>query len=81
MPDKSILGRVVTVLADTFSVISGELGADTVAADVDGWDSVSHAMLVMNLEDEFSIELPIEATMAAENVGEMARLIERHLPA
>jgi acyl carrier protein len=80
MADSAVLTRVITVIAETFSTDPAGLGADSVAADVDGWDSVSHAMLIMNLEDAFNIELDIEKTMSAHDLGELAEQISAWLP-
>lgn len=79
MADPTVLTRVITVIAETFSTDPTRLGSDSVAADVDGWDSVSHAMLIMNLEDAFGIELDIEKTMSARDVGELADQISAWL--
>ena len=79
MAESKLLQRVISVIASSFATDPSTLAADSVAADVDGWDSVSHAMLVMNLEDEFGVELDIEATMGAENLESLAGVIEAAL--
>ena len=79
MAKSEFLQRVISVIANSFDTNPAILAADSMAADVDGWDSVSHAMLVMNLEDEFDVELDIEATMAAANLGSLTDMIEAAL--
>lgn len=49
----------------------------TVAADIDGWDSLAHASLMIHVEEEFNVQFPIEAIWKLKNVGEMASLISR----
>ena len=60
------------------TVIAGELGADastftrdTTAEDVDGWDSISHASVVMAVERAFSIRFTDDEIFEFANVGQM----------
>ncbi len=72
MPDQEILATLIDIIAETFRVNPARLSGLTIADDVDGWDSVSHAILIMNLEDRFGVELNIENTMQAENLDALA---------
>jgi acyl carrier protein len=49
---------------------------ETTSADIDGWDSLSYSILIMNVEEAFSIELPVERIYDLENVGALLALIE-----
>jgi acyl carrier protein len=53
----------------------------TTSADVDGWDSLSHAMLIMKVEQEFALELPFDRVYDLANVGELADLVQATLGA
>ena len=73
-----LLGRVVSSMARVFRIPSGYVVTrDTTAADIDGWDSLSHSMLIMNVEEEFGLELPLDELFALDNVGELLDLIAR----
>ena len=57
-------------------VIAEELGADaalfgpeTTAEDIDGWDSISHASVIMAVERAFSIRFDDEEIYGFANVG------------
>jgi acyl carrier protein len=66
-------------LADVFEEVLGrrvELGADTTAGDVDGWDSVVHVMLVLASERKFGIRFESSEIANAANVGEFLSLVE-----
>ena len=76
MAKPDILRKLIETIGETFDFEVAGLDDDSVADDVDGWDSVSHAMLVMNLEDAFGIEIDIERSMAAQTLGELALMIE-----
>jgi acyl carrier protein len=52
-----------------------ELGRETTAVDVDGWDSIAHVMLVLASEREFGVRFESSEIANAANVGEFADLI------
>lgn len=71
-----VFGRVAAVIASTFHL--GEatvIAPETTSAQIEGWDSLSHAILVMHIEEAFQVELPLERAVAAANVGELARIV------
>jgi len=60
------------------AVIADELGADpglfnraTTAEDIDGWDSISHASVVMAVERAFSVRFNDEEIYEFPDVGAM----------
>jgi acyl carrier protein len=74
---QAVLDRVATVMQRTFRSGSIAISARTTSADVAGWDSLSHALLIMGIEQEFGIVLPFEEVYALNNVGELVELISR----
>jgi len=74
-----IQGIVVATIAETFKVPVSDISPRTVAAEIDGWDSVSNSLLYLALEEKFATELPIERLIGIENVGELCQAIETHL--
>ena len=73
---ESVLARVAEVICETFGDDSVVVTRDTIAEDVSGWDSLSHTILTLALEDAFNIELPSNAQEFA-NVGELVDTIAR----
>jgi acyl carrier protein len=57
-----------------------ELREDTTAADVDGWDSVVHVMLILASEREFEVRFESSEIANAANVGEFVTLVESKGP-
>ena len=51
------------------------------ARDVEGWDSLSHILLVVAVEQRFGIKFSTGEIDGLENVGQFIALIERKLPA
>lgn len=68
------LQKIREIVADTFDVGIDDVTAESSADDIDGWDSLAHATLVLRLERVFNIELPPGGAAAAQNLGELAEL-------
>jgi len=69
-------------LGDVFEEVLGrrvELKGETTAADVDGWDSIVHVMLVLATERKFGIRFESSEIANAADVGEFVSLIETKL--
>lgn len=69
------LDRVFTTVHRVFGADRLELSGETTADDIDGWDSVSHANLILELETEFKTALSFEASVALANLRELANYI------
>lgn len=78
MSDAEIVARLAQVLRTTFR-LSDDFPVErtTTAPDVPGWDSLSHTLLVMNVEEAFGIQLPMEDAYGLANIGELTDLVER----
>jgi acyl carrier protein len=53
-----------------------ELGDQTTAADVEGWDSLAHITLMFSIENEFGVQFNAEEFGQIENIGELKRSLE-----
>lgn len=51
----------------------------TTAADVEGWDSLSHVTLMFSIEQEFNIQFRGNEFAQLSDVGELLLLIEKKL--
>jgi acyl carrier protein len=79
---------MVDVLTELQSVIRAnfldphlDVGRGTTAADVPGWDSLSHVRLLLSIEEKFKIKFaPLEANRL-KTVGDLADLISKKLEA
>lgn len=71
----AVLQKIEQVIHQTFGDSSVEVNRDTIAEDVPGWDSLSHTIFVLMLEDAFGITLPPDTNLFA-NIGELADAIE-----
>jgi acyl carrier protein len=53
-----------------------ELTRATTAKDVEGWDSLMHVTLLVNVEKSFGIKFSSREVASLKNVGEMVDLID-----
>ena len=78
MTDEGALPAIAGIIAEKFEY-DGEVTADTVASDVDGWDSVAHVELMIEVEQHFDIRLTTGEAADLPNVGALVAAVERHL--
>ena len=69
-----VYARLKEVFSDVFDREISLSDALT-AADVDGWDSLTHITLIGAVEDEFDVKFPMKDVVHMKNVGEMVDLI------
>lgn len=68
---RSELYELVTkVISETFAYPRDRITEDTVAEDVDGWDSLKHTILMVRLQRAVGVTFP-ESTAEAANVSEL----------
>ncbi len=75
MTREQVYERLVAVFREVFDDESIEIHDETVADDVDGWDSFEHINLVVAIEDEFDFKIPMGKVVTMKNVGEMVDII------
>src|SRR5687767_2335526 len=70
-----LLDRLSGVIRAVFDCPDLEITRETSALDVDGWDSLTHTVLLLRVESEFGVRLPLDRTGALANVGELADVL------
>ena len=79
MSREEIFEKLNEVFRDVFDDEEIEVGEETTAADIDGWDSLEHINLIAAVEQEFGVKFTMGQVVTMKNVGEMACLIEEKL--
>jgi acyl carrier protein len=79
MDRSDILKKVNEIFQDVLDDDSIQMNDGTTAADVEGWDSLSHIQLVVAVEKAFKIKFTSLEIMSWKNVGEMITSIEKKL--
>jgi acyl carrier protein len=72
---EQVLDRLHSVFHDTFQDDDIVLTRETTAADVDGWDSLMHVSLMLNVEAGFGIRFTSTEVAVLNSVGELIDLI------
>jgi acyl carrier protein len=67
--------RLNRVFQDIFDDQSLKIADSMTAADVEGWDSLTHIDLIVQVEREFAIKLSTAEVRALKNVGDFVALI------
>ena len=71
--------EILEALSGVFEEVLGRpvsLGEETTGGDVEGWDSVTHVMLILASERRFGVRFESSEIANAANVGEFVSLIE-----
>ena len=74
---ETVLTRLHDVFREVFDDDELEIDPSTTAADVEGWDSLQHVTLILNVERAFGIKFTSKQVAKLGNVGEMAELIDK----
>jgi acyl carrier protein len=79
MEEKEILKQVNDIFSALLRKNDLQLTNETTAADVDGWDSLSHMILMSNIEKQFSIKFKLNEIMKFNNIGDMIICIHKKM--
>lgn len=71
--------QIEDIMRDTFDDDSITINPATTAADVPTWDSMNHVRLIVAMEQDFGISMPMEQVSGLQNVGEMVALVDELL--
>jgi acyl carrier protein len=72
---KDIYQQLANVMHDVFDDDAIVLTPDLTAAQVDGWDSLTHIRLMIAIERAFSVKFAAAEVGKLKNVGELVSLI------
>jgi acyl carrier protein len=81
MEEKELYDQLQVIYCSILKKDKVELTPATTAADIDGWDSLTHMMLMDNIERHFSIKFKLMDIMKFNNVGDMVACVQKKLAA
>ena len=76
MERKDILSQIKDLFIDALDNSEIVIEETTQATDVDGWDSLTHIMLVVAIEKNFKMRFNSAEILSWKNIGEMVNCIE-----
>lgn len=80
MTDIEIRDRLTSVFRDVFDDPSITIFDAMTAADVEGWDSLTHVTLIVAAEKAFNVKFSTRDIQSLQNVGGFLALIRKKLP-
>lgn len=79
MEKKEIMSKLQDVFRDVFDNDEIVINENTVAEDIEEWDSLAHIQLASRIQDIFGIVLGGKEILSWDDVGEMAEAIQAKL--
>lgn len=79
MESDLIKGKIKDVLVEILEHDNFELHDETTAKDVDGWDSLSHMMIITKVEEKFNIKFKIRDVVKLKNIGSLVSVIKKKI--
>jgi len=73
--DTNILEELARLMSETFSQSVASVTCETTADDIDGWDSLAHARLMLAVEKHYGISFPGAKLFGLSCVGDLVDLI------
>jgi len=79
MEKSIVIEKLTLVFKDIFKQEKIVLTDNLTANDVEGWDSLTHMLLISEIESVFSLKFKLKDLNRMKNVGEMINIIESRL--
>ena len=79
MTNEEIFTRLQNIFRDIFDNDSLLITRNTIAADIEDWDSLAQINLVVASEKEFKVKFTLKDMASLNNVGDMLDLIAREV--
>ena len=76
----NIMDSLTEVFRSVFEDNSIVLKPEMTANDVEGWDSLSHVLLILAIENRFKIKFNYKELLTLKNVGDLLHSIESKNP-
>ncbi len=72
---ENVYERLNNVFREVFDDDSIVVENETTSADIEDWDSFEHINLIVAVEKEFGMKIPMGKVLTMKNVGEMVDII------
>ena len=79
MEKTEISNRIKKILEDILKHNRFEMQDDLKAADVDGWDSLTHVIIITGIEQDFNIKFKLKELNKLTDMGSLIELINSKL--
>ncbi len=79
MEKGEVSGKVRQIVVSVLKHEKFEMREDLTAADVDGWDSLTHMTIITEIEEAFGIKFKLKELNKLKNMGSLIDLIQSKL--
>jgi acyl carrier protein len=79
MNQSEIYEKLTKIFQETFSITNLVLSESLSANDVDNWDSLTHMILITEIETQFAIKFKLKELNKMKNVGDLVEIISSKL--
>lgn len=79
MQEREIVEKLEASFRKVFNMNTLEIKREMTANDIDKWDSLTHMLLISEIEDAFEIRFKLKELNRMKNVGDMIDLISEKL--
>lgn len=79
MDRDKVFEKMLDICRDVFDNDSLVLTESTMAADVEGWDSLTHLSLVNELEEAFDVAFTLDEVTGSSSLGELLTALVKHI--
>jgi acyl carrier protein len=76
---EQIFAKLTPIFQSVFDDDALVVKPETTAAEVEGWDSLSHLRLVLSVQQAFKVKFSASEISGLKNVGELAHLVQAKL--
>lgn len=71
------MNKFIDFISSIFEVDPSELSEDTAFGQYEKWDSLMHMRLVMEIEDEYNVEIPIDEVSNIKTLKDFYQYIQK----
>lgn len=79
MEKNVILEKLTAIFRTTFNDSELVLSDEMNASDVENWDSLTHMLMISEVESQFGIRFKLKELNQLKSVGDIVRLLEEKL--
>jgi len=76
MERNQIIDEIRKIVVSVVKHENFQMRDDLVAADVDGWDSLSHMMIITGIEEKFGFKFKLKDLNKLKNMGSLIEMVQ-----
>jgi acyl carrier protein len=71
--------ELTSVILKVLALDEWDIGDDTLASEVPGWDSLNHINVILAVESHFGIRFENSELFRLKNIGDLQRMLDKKL--